>query len=328
MLKLVRRILFLFAIIGGVSGAVIYYTVDVHTLQYLAAFRWQTLAVMLSFLAVGLFFDGTRLWHLVRAAGERITFVEALQVVFGNYFLALLTPGATGGAVAQVLFLQHAGVPSATAAVIVLVRTLMSILFLFFCLPVVFYFDRGLLSWLSPHAVWLAAVLTVGAAVGLLVLVRARLLDLLMVWLVRRLPRGWARKIVRMYDGIKTAIKLFWRSPRAMARVWLESGISLLALYSIVPSLALGLGVDLSWWQALGRMIFLNLILYFAPTPGGSGIAEGGFIMLFSGLIPSGILGVIAVVWRLVSEYIPFTIGLFFTIKVFGYRFMDNSTEQ
>lgn len=328
MLKMARRAAFLLLFIGGVSGAVIYYTVDMHTLRYLAAFRWETIAVMLCFLATGLLLDGTRLLHLVRAAGERITLLDALQVVFGNYFLALVTPGATGGAVAQVLFLQHAGVPSATAAVIVLVRTAMSILFLFFCLPVVFYFDRGLLSWLPPNMGRAMILLSTAAVLGIIFLWRTRLFDRLVVAVARRFPHRLSRRILRVYCGVRTAMRLFWHSPQAMLRVWVESGLSLLALYSIVPSLAMGMGVAVDWRQMLGRMIFLNLILYFAPTPGGSGIAEGGFIMLFSGLIPSGILGIIAVMWRLVSEYIPFMIGAVFTVKVFGYRFLESAGKK
>ena len=42
---------------------------------------------------------------------------------------------------------------------------------------------------------------------------------------------------------------------------------------------------------AMGRMIILNILLYFSPTPGGSGIAEGGFILLFNSMLPEGTVG-------------------------------------
>ena len=107
-----------------------------------------------------------------------------------------------------------------------------------------------------------------------------------------------------------------------MLRVFLESALSLLALYSMVPVLFMGIGVSTDWLQVLGRMIFLNVILYFAPTPGGSGIAEGGFILLFGPLLPPGTVGILAVAWRIVAEYLPFAIGFYFTIKVFGQDFL------
>lgn len=86
-------------LVAGISGAIIYYTVDVCTLKEfncLSAVVDCTCAVVFD---VGMYFDGTRLSRLVTIAGERITFLQAMQVIFGNYFLAMLTPGAAGGAV-------------------------------------------------------------------------------------------------------------------------------------------------------------------------------------------------------------------------------------
>jgi uncharacterized membrane protein YbhN (UPF0104 family) len=57
----------------------------------------------------------------------------------------------------------------------------------------------------------------------------------------------------------------------------------------------------------MGRMLLLNLVLYFSPTPGGSGIAEAGFLVLFTKLVPSGTVGILAVLWRFTAEYIPFS---------------------
>ena len=75
-------------------------------------------------------------------------------------------------------------------------------------------------------------------------------------------------------------------------------------------------------------MIFLNMLLYFTPTPGGSGIAEGGFVLLFSGTVPQGTVGIVAVCWRLIAEYIPFLIGFYYTVKVFGVTFLRKKQES
>ena len=68
----------------------------------------------------------------------------------------------------------------------------------------------------------------------------------------------------------------------------------------------------------MGRMCLINLILYFTPTPGGSGVAEGGFLVLFNPILPPGVSGVLAVLWRFFCEYIPFSIGAVLTIRYFG----------
>ena len=65
-------------------------------------------------------------------------------------------------------------------------------------------------------------------------------------------------------------------------------------------------------------MVLLNLVLYFSPTPGGSGIAEAGFVVLFSNILPNGLDGIMAVLWRFTAEYLPFLMGAFVSVRAFG----------
>ena len=114
--KFYKRFLILIVLVLVISGTVIYTTVDINTLKNLTQFKTWSIALAIFAVSLGLFFDGSRLMHLVKISDEKITLYQAVQVIFGNYFLALLTPGATGGAVAQLMFLRHAGVPTGKAA--------------------------------------------------------------------------------------------------------------------------------------------------------------------------------------------------------------------
>jgi uncharacterized protein (TIRG00374 family) len=321
--KFYQRLVLLMLLVFGISGMVIYFTVDIHTLKHLNAFQPWSILVALLFLALGLILDGTRLMHLVRISDERILFNEAVQVVFGNYFLAMLTPGAAGGALAQVMFLRRAGVPTGKATVFVVVRTLLSILFLLICVPVVFYYDPGLLPWISEQTLVVASAFIVAGILITIGLFRTNLSNLLLVKLTKKLSYHRRRHIFSFYRDIRGAVFLLSSAPLGMLKVFIESALSLLALYSVVPILFLGMGVQTDLYQIMGRMVFLNILLYFAPTPGGSGIAEGGFIVLFNELLPSGTVGIAAVTWRIIAEYLPFLIGLYYTIKVFGRDFLN-----
>ncbi|MEN6564693.1 MAG: lysylphosphatidylglycerol synthase transmembrane domain-containing protein [Veillonellales bacterium] len=327
MAKFYKRLILLILLVGCISGAVIYFTVDIHTLRHLNAFQPWSLGLALLLLAVGLFFDGTRLMHLVRISGEHIRLVEAVQVVFGNYFLALLTPGAAGGAVAQVMFLRRAGVPTGKATVLVVVRTILSIVFLLVCLPLVFYHDPGLMPWLSQRVLAVASIGCVISVFGVIWLLRTSLPNYLLVVLTKKISHTRRRRIFSAYRDVRGAVFMLSSAPRSMLRVLAESAVSLLAIYSVVPILFMGMGISFDWKYIMGRMIFLNILLYFAPTPGGSGIAEGGFVLLFSDFLPSGTVGIAAVAWRMLAEYVPFTIGLYFTIKVFGRDFLSNQIK-
>ncbi|MDU2065884.1 MAG: lysylphosphatidylglycerol synthase transmembrane domain-containing protein [Sporomusaceae bacterium] len=325
--KLYQRLILLILLVAGISGTVIYFTVDIHTLKHFDVFKPWTILLVLFVWSVGMFFDGTRLMHLVRISGESISLIQAVQVIFSNYFLALLTPGAAGGAFAQVMFLRKAGVPIGKATVLVIVRTLLSIFFMLVCMPFIFLIESDKLPWLSPN-------LLLGISIGLLLcmglgiwLIRTNLLVYLMRPLFKNARHHLRRNAFNLYKDVRGGVLLLAAAPLSMIRVFVESAFSLLALYSMVPALFWGMGISVDLVHVLGKMIFLNLLLYFAPTPGGSGIAEGTFVLLFASDLPAGTVGILAVVWRIFSEYLPFSIGMYFTIRVFGQNFLTREIK-
>lgn len=327
MIKFYRRIFCLVLLIGIISGSVIYFTVDINTFSNLYSFKPWSIFAAIVFLAIGLVLDGTRLMHLVKISNENIKFSQAVQVVFGNYFLALLTPGATGGAVAQLIFLRKAGVPTGKATVFVIVRTLVSIFFLLCCMPIIFYFDNNLLPWLSPEQLTIISIVVILCILLLFGAFKTTFPSYIVIKLTKRFSYQRRRNIIAFYRDLRAAVLLLSSAPLSMLRVFIESGLSLIALYSVVPILFLGLDAKVDLLLIMGRMCFLNILLYFAPTPGGSGIAEGGFVLLFSDLVPAGTVGIAAVVWRIIVEYIPFTIGFYYTIKVFGKDFISKQLK-
>jgi len=325
---LTKRLVLLGLLIFGISGAAVYMTFDWEGVRQLGSFRFSALLLALLCLSLGMFFDGTRLMHLVNIAGEKITLLQAVQVIFGNYFMAVLTPGAAGGAVAQVMFLRRAGVPIGKASVLVLVRTILSILFLLLCMPLVFAYDKTLIPWVSNRSLMLlSAILFLGSVVGIW-LIKTNWPQYLLMYLLRSAPHSRRRKVFSLYRDVRGAVLILASAPLSMLRVFGESAVSLLFLYALVPALFWGMGADGNWLVIMGRMIFLNIILYFAPTPGGTGVAEGGFVLLFGELAPPGTVGIIAVAWRLLAEYLPFGIGFFLTVRTFGSDYMRKKLDS
>ncbi len=323
------RLAVMLAIIVGISLAVLYYTFDISTLTALKDFHPVSLLGVLLAITVGMYFDATRLIRLCAVAGYRVSLAAAIRVVFANYFLALLTPGASGGAMIQVLFLKRAGIPTGSATVVVAARTILSILFLLACLPFVFYYDSQLLPWFDRQAIVRGAVLLVGLVIAGMALLRSRISDRLAVVTLKRLPIRWRFRLMKVYRDMQLALGLMSAAPFEVGRAFLESAISLLALYALAPLLFAGMGASLDWILVMGRMIFLNLLLYFAPTPGGAGVAEGLFISSYKSLVPLGTVGVVVLSWRLFAEYLPACVGGYFTVKEFGISFfMKRNNRQ
>ncbi len=318
-----RRVGLLLFLVAAISAFVLYWTVDANTLQSLGQFRPASLLLVAALSVGGLYFDAARLVRLTAIAGGRtVTMREAYQVVFGNYFLAMLTPGAAGGAFAQVLFLRRAGVPTGKATILVLVRTLLSILVLFLFAPLVFLFDGDVLPGLSQGVLLAGSLALLLSMLAMPVFFRTSLPDMLVLLLVRRLRRARRRRLVNLYKDVRNAVQLLGAAPGQMLLVLLQSAASLFLLYALVPALLWGLGGNGDFLTIMGRMVLLNILLYVAPTPGGAGIAEGGFVLLLQSLAAPGTVGVAALVWRVAAEYIPFGLGAIAVVQTFGRDFM------
>ena len=316
--KLYKRIALVVIFVLSISAAVIYFTFDIRALDYLTMFSSWSVLCALGALAIGLFFDGTRLLTLARITGEDLPLPDVVKVVLSNYFLAVLTPGATGGAIAQVMFMRRAGVSVARSTVIILVRTIMSIFFLIVMLPIFMKQDEAITSWVPMPVIMTVSVIFIAIPVAAVALMRTNYPKRIIYYFSRYFRHERRRQAFRLYYDFRQAVYIMGKQPVMVLRAFIESGVSLTFIYLTVPAYFLGLQFPFDLVQVMGRMYLLNLVLYFSPTPGGSGIAEAGFVALFNHLVPSGTVGILAVLWRFTAEYLPFILGAFITLRAFG----------
>ena len=295
--KLLLRLGALFVFVLLISAAVIYFTFDIRTLDYLTMFEPKCIFLALGCLAVGLLFDGLRLITLANITEEKLTLRQIVNVVLSNYFLALVAPGASGGAIAQVM---------------------MSIIFLILLVPVVLHCDQDIVEWMPASVLTFVSVAFVSLPIIAIYLMRTRYPEKIIFYCTRKLSYTTRRNCYIWYQQFKKAAIVMGKNPWMVLRAFVESGISLLFIYATVPAYMTGLNIEFDLLQVMGRMVLINLVLYFSPTPGGSGIAEAGFVMPFANILPGGLEGILAVLWRFTAEYLPFMLGAVVTIRAFG----------
>ena len=203
--KMLKRGLLLGLLLLIISGLTIYFTIDLKALRTLETFNFTSLILALVALAVGMYFDGLRLQRLVQMGGYKLPIKAVLRVIFGNYFMAMLTPGASGGAVAQVLILKSYGVPVMKGAPIVLIRTVFSILFLIAMLPVIFLHGSITIPYISNTALIQISVLMIICTIAGLYMLQTALMKRLVYMLAERLnkgnPKSWLAKLAELNQG-------------------------------------------------------------------------------------------------------------------------------
>ena len=73
------------------------------------------------------------------------------------------------------------------------------------------------------------------------------------------------------------------------------------------------LGIQASGlWDVIATQLSLIFLIYFAPTPGSSGLAEGASMLMMDGAMPIGFVPYYNLLWRCSTLYLPAVAGLLF----------------
>ncbi|MAL98472.1 MAG: TIGR00374 family protein [Alteromonadaceae bacterium] len=282
---------------------------------------WVLLLLIVYYVA-----DGLRLHFTLRALGHRMSRGKVFRLVFINIFFSNVTPMATGGGFAQIWYMQRQGIPLGTATAATTIRTLLAVVFIFVATPLFLLslesLENSAIS--GQIAAYLAVFITLYLGFFAILLLRTR-------WLLP--PLTLIINALHRVNLINTDRQMHWRfkSKREMLRfahsfaayrkgapgdVLLSvifTVVFLLSLFSFPALLMQALGYDVSYLNVVGLLVITTFIMYFSPTPGASGIAEGVFGHFFSGVLSGNHLVLVTVAWRLLTIYLGMLIGVFVT---------------
>lgn len=267
--------------------------------------------------------DGLRLHYTLKALGHRLSLVRIFRLVYINIFFSNITPMATGGGFAQIWYLRRGGVPLGTAAAATTVRTVLAVLFIFSAAPILLVTLEALDGRRLGEGWGLYLALFVAAYLGFFAVVVFRnrwllaplvdVLDRLRRWRLigdrrhRRWRFGARREMLRLSRGLAG----YLAGPRRdIALSIIFTFVFLLSLFSFPALLMWALDYEVDYLTVVGLLTVTTFIMYFSPTPGASGIAEGVFGYFFAGLVSAGHLVLITVAWRFLTIYLGMAVGL------------------
>ncbi len=90
---------------------------------------------------------------------------------------------------------------------------------------------------------------------------------------------------------------------------FLSNLLSFFTVYTAIVSLGILKNTLFSLYDVVSIQSLATMIIYFSPTPGASGVAEGGFYLFFSPIVPRAYLATVTLEWRMLTYFIPLMIG-------------------
>jgi uncharacterized protein (TIRG00374 family) len=327
----IRRGLEIFILISLVGyAAVFFYGNDAGAfLPSLGRIKWGWVLVGLGLASMDWIGGGLRLWVLGREVHPKPDLPGLIIAGGMGAWGAYLTPMQAGSSPVQIYAMKRTGFPVPKALATVLMTFIATVIFFAVAGPLALFFGageslgaRGVVLGLSLLDLFRGSMMIFAALAVLLLLVMVaprivsngvhRLAEILS----RRSSKVAARlehlrvgidqahETMQAFNTVRGWVALFWAT--------IISGPShankLLAGYVALRAV----GIEANFVDVLLVQTLITFLLYFAPTPGGSGVAEVLSLSVMSVYVPRELTPVYTLVWRCILTW--FTIGAGFVV--------------
>ena len=329
--RLLRRGLELFAGISalGFVGLLLYGNNLSLFLEAMLSLQWGWALLGVGLASLDWVGGGLRLWVITRHVYPKVTLQGSVVAGGLNTWGGFLTPTQTGGGPLMIYALKRYGVPLPEATISSLMTFVATVVFFAVAGPVALLLGAG--HSLEQHGILGRAFtlydlfrLSLGGfiAIGLLMIalfafpeVARRIGQRLVSWLERRRPR-LASRVNEMREGVD-------RSHECLVAFFRGKGWAALAAAVVLSSLAFAnrlaagyvvlraLDIQAHFVDVLLLQTLITFLLYFAPTPGGSGLAELLSAAVMSIYVPRVLTPSYILLWRVITCYLTVAFGSF-----------------
>ncbi len=311
-------------------GITLLYGNDLHAfLAGVGRIRWGWVAAGIGLASLDWIGGGLRLWICARHVFPNPSLKGSILAGGMGAWAGYITPLNSGAGPMTMYTLRRYGIPLPVAVTSTFMSFVATVLFFAIAGPLAVVFgagrslgQRGNVLGLSLFDLFLGS-LTIVAGIGLLmamVIFFPRMVrDLIhrLAEAIGRRSRRVADQLERLQKGIDEAHAsvVAFNSPRGWLALFWSTILSapshankLLAGYVALRALDLHANfVDILLLQTL-----VMFLLYFAPTPGASGIGEVLSAAVMSSYVPRGLTPIYILIWRLTLTY--YTLGFGFLV--------------
>lgn len=294
-------------------------------------FAVQFLRVALEALGLMVLVNGTQ--------DEKLSLAHALELTLESYFVGQLIPATAAGVPYQAYLLTRRGVRAGWATAVVIVKGFVPGVFFFLVLLATIVLVA--LGWEGPAAsrtflkiVGPISALPTAFVVTLLVVMLARpalfdrLVDRGAALLARKLKGRASARVEEARVRMEEESHMFHAALSTLGshKRWVLLWGVLLVVLATVTEFVVGLVIMWGFGyrgSVVGPILLqclLKAILAASPTPGSLAVGEGGYLGFFAVYLPSQVVGVSLVLWRLVVYFAPMLIGGILVARRLGGR--------
>lgn len=312
---------------------ILIFTTEEKTLNALLKLNILTVIYAILLNILSWIFSALRYMSLINSVEKKLTFIEALQLHLSYYFAAGITPTSAGGEPLEIYLLSKKNITIGQVTALSLLRYTLNILTFATVTPIILYFY----SFLFPNKIikdlirYSSLLLAFIVGIFLISLYKPRPVKKVIAKFLLKishfpfLKNIHPYKIIRIvYKTVDDFHKTLWSFMKDKKIVLLKFSIlnilSWLTYFLIAPLILKGFGLKIYLFNLILIQIPIFFLLFYVPTPGGSGASELLFSLVFAPYVPKYILGIFIIIWRLLTHYFTLIIGGFVLVYVLGIK--------
>ena len=288
-------------------------------------YSWVWLLVSLIMVAVR---DLGYMYRIRFLTDNQLSWRQSFDVIMLWEFASALTPQWVGGSGVAIYILHREGITVGRSSAVVMVTALLDELFYILMVPLIFIAVGTELLFpvslekeifgvvLNTQGIfWVGygfiVFLTLFILLAVIFFPRLFKFVLLKIFRIKFLQR-WRYTVIQIGDDIiNTSKELRGKKIGYWLKAFLATLFSWTARYWVVNFLLLTVTPVGNHLLVYARQLVMWVIMLISPTPGGSGLAEVAFSGFLADLIPLGLAGALALIWRLLSYYPYLFVGAF-----------------
>lgn len=295
-------------------------------------------SIILLFVFSDYLLGGLRIYLYSREINKEVSFRDCFNANLGNIFLGTVTPMQTGGGFAQLYILNKAGLQVSETIAVSIFNFLGTILFIYCSSLYVVFFGENIFGEMFTTAFQYSIVVF---SFVLAVLVWSffnpkvltvffqtvtKLISLFVPKKAQSLKNG-INKFKSELDSYKELIDYYvFKRPIVIFLGIIISAILFTQKYFIAYLILQGFGIEIDFGSVFCVQVLINLIAYFSPTPGASGISEISSTTLTALIVPqTSILVAFTILWRFFLTYLGAFLGGLVLFKVMLRSNFDDS---
>lgn len=307
-------------IFAGILGNVLFtlVTTDRSVLYSLTEFKPHYILLAMGMALIPWVTNTLRVLIWTRFLGYRFSLFQILRIVIITDLGSAISPTAIGGGYVKAGMLMRKGISAGASASLMTLGSIEDGIFFLFAVPASIYVSscwdlpiirtlfRTLESYLLPASIILAVFLLLFyffSRLGKYTATTKRLLS-------HKLLKKFKTHVSKAIHDFAQVYKLIGTNGKKQFAVsMLLTSIQWIVRYSILSVLLLAFDIRIDpvlfflfQWLTFSMMTLI-------PTPGATAGAEASFLLIYSSLIPSNVIGFMTAAWRFLTFYFHIILG-------------------